>query len=165
MSRAYAIYKSGLLALLAFIALAPAAQANERIRSFDSTITVAPDGTLEVREVIRVNAEGENIRRGIYRDFPTIYKGQGGRTIVVGFAFVGATRDGNDEPWRIEAHDNGQRVYLGSKSVELSHGEHTYELVYRTDRQMGFFADHDELYWNVTGNGWGFEIERGTATA
>ncbi len=78
--------------------------------------------------------------------------------------FVGATRDGNDEPWRIEAHDNGQRIWLGSKAVELSHGEHTYELTYRTDRQMGYFADHDELYWNVTGNGWGFEIERATAT-
>ena len=28
---------------------------------------------------------------------------------------------------------------------------------------MGFFADHDELYWNVTGNGWDFEIDRATA--
>ena len=45
----------------------------------------------------------------------------------------------------------------------LPHGEHTYELVYRTDRQMGYFADHDELYWNVTGNGWDFPIDRVTA--
>ena len=55
------------------------------------------------------------------------------------------------------------RVYLGSANVMLPHGEHTYELVYRTDRQMGFFADHDELYWNVTGNGWDFPIDRATA--
>jgi uncharacterized membrane protein YgcG len=153
-----------LLGFLAWLAGPLAAQAKERIVSFDSTITVARDGTLEVRELIRVKAEGENIRRGIYRDFPTVYQAKDGRTITVGFVFERATRDGNDEPWRIEAHDNGQRIWLGSKSVELSHGEHTYELVYRTDRQMGYFADHDELYWNVTGNGWGFEIERATAT-
>ena len=38
-----------------------------------------------VREVIRVRAEGSNIRRGIYRDFPTIYPAGDGRQIVVGF--------------------------------------------------------------------------------
>ena len=157
------IYKAALLVLLAWLAPAQA-EARERILSFDSTISVARDGTLEVRERIKVYAEGQNIRRGIYRDFPTIYQANGGRTVVIGFAFVGATRDGKDEPWRTEKRDNGVRIYLGSKSVELPHGEHTYELVYRTDRQMGFFADHDELYWNVTGNGWMFAIERATAT-
>lgn len=154
----------GLLALLAWLALGAVARADERILSFESTIHVALDGTLEVRELIRVNAEGRNIRRGIYRDFPTIYEAQDGRTIVVGFAFVGATRDGNDEPWRIEARGNGQRIYLGNPSATVPPGEHTYELVYRTDRQMGFFADHDELYWNVTGNGWAFPIDRASAT-
>jgi uncharacterized membrane protein YgcG len=39
-----------------------------------------------------------------------------------------------------------------------------YELSYRTDRQLGFFADHDELYWNVTGNDWNFVIEKARAT-
>jgi hypothetical protein len=62
------------LALTAFACVA-FAHADERILSFDSTITVAHDGTLEVRETIRVNAEGDAIRRGIYRDFPTIYPG------------------------------------------------------------------------------------------
>ena len=45
----------------------------------------------------------------------------------------------------------------------VTSGEHTYELVFRTDRQLGYFADHDELYWNVTGNGWDFPIDRATA--
>jgi hypothetical protein len=29
---------------------------------------------------------------------------------------------------------------------------------------LGYFEDHDELYWNVTGFGWAFPIDRGTAT-
>ena len=161
MSTVRAIYKCALL-LLAW-ACAPAALADERILSFDQTITVQPDGSLEVRESIRVRAEGRNIRRGIYRDFPTTYPAEGGRQIVVGFRFESATRDGQSEPWRTENLSNGVRVYLGSASVMLPHGEHTYELHYRTDRQMGFFADHDELYWNVTGNGWEFAIDHATA--
>ncbi len=164
MTRLVHIYKSALFVLLGVCALHQPARADERILSFDSTITVARDGTLSVREVIRVRAEGQNIKRGIYRDFPTTYPGKNGGTIVVGFAFDSATRDGNAEPWRVENHQNGVRIYLGSKSVTLPRGEHTYELHYRTDRQTGFFADYDEIYWNVTGNGWGFEIDQATAT-
>lgn len=152
------------LALAACLLGAMPARADERILSFDSAITVQRDGTLEVRETIRVRAEGQNIRRGIYREFPTIYSGQNGRQIVVGFAFESATRDGQPEPWRMEQVGNGVRIYLGSAAVTLPRGEHTYELHYRTDRQMGFFADHDELYWNVTGQGWNFPMDRVSAS-
>jgi Predicted membrane protein (DUF2207). len=37
-------------------------------------------------------------------------------------------------------------------------GEQTYTLVYVTTGQLGFFDEHDELYWNVTGNDWVFPI-------
>jgi uncharacterized membrane protein YgcG len=154
-------FKVALLALV--IAAAAPAFADERILSFGETITVARDGSLTVLETIRVRAEGQKIRRGIYRDFPTTYSGSGGRPIVVGFAFESATRDGRDEAWHTEARGNGVRVYLGSPNAMVSHGEHIYELRYHTDRQMGFFADHDELYFNVTGNGWDFAIDRVTA--
>ena len=152
------------LALAAWSIAAPSAVAEERILSFDSLITVQPDGTLVVSDTIRVRAEGRNIRRGIYREFPTIYPGKDGRQVIVGFAFETATRDGRPEPWRTEQVGNGVRIYLGSASVMLPPGEHTYEIVYRTDRQMGFFADHDELYWNVTGTEWDFPIDEASAT-
>ena len=139
------------------------ALADEHILSFDSAITVEHDGTLEVHETIRVLAEGHAIRRGIFRDFPTIYPAVGGRTVTVGFWFESASRDGQPEPWRVEPASNGLRIYLGSASVMLAPGEHTYDIVYRTDRQMGYFADHDELYWNVTGNGTAFVTDRASA--
>jgi uncharacterized membrane protein YgcG len=157
-----ALYKSVLLTLLAALVLPAAAE--ERILSFDSEITVAPDGTLAVRETLQVKVEGNRIQRGIFRDFPTTYSTADGRQIVVGFQFVDALRDGKPERWRTEPRGNGVRVYLGSASVTLPRGEHVYVLEYRTDRQMGYFADHDELYWNVTGNGWDFRIDRATAT-
>jgi hypothetical protein len=39
-------------------------------------------------------------------------------------------------------------------------GRHVYEITYRTARQLGFFDKHDELYWNVNGNGWSFAMDR-----
>ena len=160
------IYKSAFPALLAFLVWATgatSARADERILSFDETITVNADGSLYVREVIRVRVEGNKIRRGIFRDFPTIYQGSDGRRYEVGFSFQGASRDGRPEQSRVENRSNGVRVYLGNPSVMVPHGEHIYEIVFRTDRQMGFFANHDELYWNVTGNGWDFPIDVATA--
>ena len=82
---------------------------------------------------------------------------------MVGFAFQGASRDGQPEQWRAENRGNGVRIYMGNPSAFVQQGEHTYELVFRTDRQLGYFGDHDELYWNVTGNGWDFPIDRVSA--
>ena len=55
---------------VAALALSGAARAAEVIHSFDSHVVVARDGELTVTETIRVRAEGTEIRRVIYRDFP-----------------------------------------------------------------------------------------------
>ncbi len=59
--------------------------------------------------------------------------------------------------------DNGKRIRIGSAEVFLNNGPHVYEISYRTTRQLGYFEDYDELYWNVTGNSWTFPIERAEA--
>ena len=141
-----------------------AAAASERVMSFASAITVDPDGSMLVTETIKVVSSGDQIKRGIYRDFPTTYKDRAGNTYVVGFAIQAVALDGKPEAHHTEALSNGIRIYIGRKEVLLPPGEHTYTLRYRTDRQLGFFKDHDELYWNVTGNGWIFPIETASAT-
>lgn len=150
--------------LLAALAPATAQDQDERIRSFDSRITVNVDGSILVKETIAVQSAGESIKHGIYRDFPTIYRDRRGNRYSVLFEIVSLRRDGDDEPYHTEDQSNGVRVYFGSSTYDLPPGEHTYEFVYRTNRQLGFFADHDELYWNVTGNGWKFPIDVATAT-
>jgi len=139
------------------------AQAQEQIVNFDSDITIKPDGSMEVRETIAVVALGEQIKRGIYRDFPTRYKDRLGNRYTVPFEVVEVLRDGKPEPHHTEKIANGVRLYIGDKDVMLERGPYRYTIVYRTNRQLGFFKDHDELYWNVTGNGWAFTIGRATA--
>jgi hypothetical protein len=88
-----------LSALLLFVAVAVSAAAQEVIRNFVSDVTIAPDGELTVRETITVNAEGNQIRRGILRDFPTTYTRPDGTRVRVGFEVLKVMRDGRDEPY------------------------------------------------------------------
>lgn len=138
--------------------------ADERILDYQSDIRIHQNGTLTVTETIRVRAEGNNIRRGIYRDFPTHYKDRLGNRYRVDFSVLSVRRNGQPEPWHTEKRSNGIRVYFGSANHFLAHGVHQYELIFFTNRQIGFFKEHDELWWNVTGNGWMFPIDHVTAT-
>ncbi|SEH58492.1 DUF2207 domain-containing protein [Paracoccus alkenifer] len=150
------------LVLLALLALQPA-WADERILSFDSDLRVQPDGAFLVTETIRVRAEGDRIQRGIFRDFPMLAR-DGRGTYRVGFQLLSVTRDGRPEPSRVEQIARAVRIYMGSPDTRLTPGEHVYQITYRTDRQLRFFDDHDEVYWNATGTEWLFPIDLATAT-
>ena len=152
-----------LFALVALVSLGLIAQARERIQNFTSDATVNVDGSLDVTETIAITVEGDVIKHGIYRDFPTTYTNDKGLRVVVGFDVLAVKRDGDDEPYTLEGLSNGERVKIGSRDTYVSRGLHRYEITYRTTRQLGFFEKYDELYWNVTGNGWTFPIDQATA--
>ena len=137
--------------------------AAEYIESFHSDIRVQQNGDLLVQETIRVYAEGKSIKRGIYRDFPTRYTNAEGFNHVVGFELLSIERDGNPEPHHSENRSNGIRIYIGDANVYLQPDFYEYQIYYRSTRQLGFFDDFDELYWNVTGNNWSFPIEHASA--
>jgi uncharacterized membrane protein YgcG len=149
-----------LLPLLAALALLQptAARADERILHFLSDVAVGKDGALDVTETIRLRAEGDEIERGIQRDFPTRYEAAG-RDVRVGFDLLEVTRDGDPEPAELTPHGNGVRIRIGRADVLIAPGEHVYRIRYRTTRQLGFFEGFDELYWNATGTGWTFPID------
>jgi uncharacterized membrane protein YgcG len=155
---------TALLLMAALMLLSPVDRAGaadgEHILSFDSIVTVHADTTLTVQETIHFVSEGVSIQHGLYRDFPTTYENPGRAPVRVAFQVLSLMRDGSTEPWHATRQTNGTRVYFGSSSVDLDPGEHTYVFTYSSDRQLGFFDDHDELFWNVTGNGWEFPIER-----
>jgi uncharacterized membrane protein YgcG len=135
----------------------------EQITRFRSDITLLDDSSLQVTETISVVAAGRQIRHGIYRDFPTSYADLLNNRYVVGFRMLSATFDSAPEAFRVEDSSNGKRIYLGDANLFVSNGPHTYTITYTTDRQLGFFKDHDELFWNVTGLGWGFPIQQASA--
>lgn len=157
------IVRVGATAILLAVSIG-LAHADERILSYHSLIELAKSGKMTVTETIKVNAEGYQIKRGIYRDFPLTFKGDDGRMHRVDFSIVSIERDGQPDDYHTETIDNGIRIYIGKEGVLLDHGEHTYSITYETGRQIRYFPDHEELFWNVTGNGWRFAIMEASAT-
>ena len=152
------------LLALALICLPFASLADERILSFHSDVRVMTDGIIEVTETIKVRAEGKQIRRGIYRDFPVDYEDRIGNAYRIKLETLAVLRNGAPEASHTVRSGRDVRTYFGSSSRFVEHGVHTYEFRYRVNRILGFFEQHDELYWNVTGNNWAFPIDEASAT-
>jgi hypothetical protein len=136
-----------------------AGHSQERILSYDILAEIEKNGTLLVREDIRVVAEGNAIIRGIFRSFPTKYKDRLGNNFKVGFEVMEVLKNGSPEPWFTEEKGNGVVLYIGDRNIELNPGIYTYSISFRTTRQIGFFDDFDELYYNAIGGDWAFPIE------
>ena len=142
------------VALVAW-AIAVSSAAAERIQDFHSAIRIQADGVIEVTERIVVEAGG----RELARDFPTDYRDRFGNRVSVPFEVRRVRRNGTEEPWALERLANAVRIRIGRADTPLAPGTHVYEFTYRTARQIGHFPDHDELYWNVNGNGLMFPVD------
>ncbi|MBX3511170.1 MAG: DUF2207 domain-containing protein [Hyphomonadaceae bacterium] len=145
-----------LLFVFALLAATPAL-AREQISRFDVTVTVQRSGAIEVTERLAVVAEGDQIRRGIFRDLPRYFE-RGGQRYRYDYHIAGITRDGRDEPYETSTEGGAYRIRIGDPDYLLPNGEHIYELRYSVRGQVRYFADYDEIYWNATGNYWAFPI-------
>jgi hypothetical protein len=147
-----------LLALLTLLFAFPAL-AEEAITSFSTDVTLRTDGSVDVIETIVVKAEGNEIRRGIFRDIPTLLVNPDNSRLRSDLDVVEVKRDGRTEPYMLEGLDAGfKRIRIGDKDVFLSTGTHTYTIRYTMTRMGRSFAEYDELFWNSTGNYWAFPI-------
>lgn len=140
------------------LSLAVPALAREEISAFASDVTLRTDGSVRVIETIDVEAEGIDIRRGIYRDIPVTLQSDQGLKIRINLDVANVTRDGQPEQFRVEHMGDFQRIWIGNPDRFISTGQHRYVVTYSMDRMARSFADHDELYWNATGNYWDFPI-------
>ncbi|MCS2607875.1 DUF2207 domain-containing protein [Halomonas dongshanensis] len=137
--------------------------AEEVIERLEADIKVKPDSSVEITETIRVHAEGEQIQRGIFRDIPTVLAGEGRRQVRQVLDVLSVKRNGEPERYTVNKLMNGKRIQIGRTDAILPHGTHTYEIRYRIDRAARMFQEHDELYWNATGNFWELPILKASA--
>lgn len=156
---------------------------SDRITSFNSTVRMGNHGKLLVQEVISIhNGNGapntayanqeettdetgnDDIKRGIVRAFPLYYINKYKLFQNTTFKLKEVLRDGKPENYHTENYENGILVYTGSKDIILEEGDYTYSITYETDHQLKSLKDFDELYWNVTGNGWPFRIDAASCT-
>lgn len=137
--------------------------AAEVIHNYTVRIEIRQNGSLNVTETIEVTAEGKEIRRGIYRDFPLNRRTFLGGILDADYMIDSVKKNGVEEPWHTDVNtDNGnKRIYIGDSGTFLENGRYTYEITYHTYDQVFSFDDYDELYWNAIGTAWSFPIEKG----
>ena len=150
--------------VLALLCLALPAAAREEISSFESNTVLRVDGSVDVTEQIDVNAEGDQIRHGIYRDVFVVLTNPDGSKLRSSLGVVGVTLDGQPAAYSTEGITNSVRIKIGDADTVIDPGAHRYVIHYTMTRMARFFADHDELYWNATGNYWNFPIVRAAVT-
>lgn len=152
------------LLFLVCLLTATVATAQERILDFQSTVVVNKDRSVDVTEEIKVQVEGINIQRGIYRDIITTMQDERGKRQRLKLTVQEVLKNGSPENFVTEPNGIYTQVKIGNAEVFLSNGEYTYTIKYNLNRQVRFFENYDEVYWNVTGNGWMFSIEKAGVT-
>jgi hypothetical protein len=147
-------------ALVSLVATAARAQRSIAIERFDATIQVRPDAAIDVSESIVARFTGS--WNGIYRTIPVKYRTAQGLNWTLRLALLGATDEAGRE-LRVETSREGHYVKYKIWVPGAQDATHTLVLRYRASNGLRFFKDHDELYWNVTGDEWDFPIEAATA--
>jgi hypothetical protein len=149
------------LFLLAAFLPAPARGEDFTIRSFRAAIEVRNDASLRIAETI--GTEFHRPRHGIYRDIPFRYTDELGKKTVTPIRVVAVTdASGNARKYRTERAGGFLRVRIGDPD-RFVNGRQTYVITYDVENGVLFFPDHDELYWNVTGNDWPVPIDAAEA--
>ena len=147
------------LCLCLYLCLSSVALAQDfTIHEFESSISVKKDSSITVKETLSV--EFHRPRHGIYRDIPYRYQDSFGNSVTTPTDIISVT-DGSDGKvkYKVSRTGNSIRVRIGDAKQYVS-GLRQYEITYRVQNAILFFDDHDELYWNVTGNEWVAAIKK-----
>ena len=151
-----------LLALLTVLFIAaPTTQARDlTIQRFDETVTVNPDGTIEVTEIIEARFTG--FWHGIYRTIPVEYDTPQHLNYSLLLEPLSVTDD-DGHALKYEQKREGRYLKFKISVPDAQDTTKTVLLHYRILNAIRFFDDHDELYWNVTGGEWDAPIRSASA--
>jgi uncharacterized membrane protein YgcG len=128
-----------------------------RIEKFDAEIVVSPNGSIDVTEVIQVHFIG-GPWHGLYRTIPIEYVTPQGLNYTL-FLNVKSVTDSDGRKLKFDAsrerHYRKLKIYVPN----ADNSRQTISIEYTVSDALRFFDDHDELYWNVTGDNWDVPIQ------
>lgn len=129
--------------------------------SFHADITVNADASVDVVE--RIVGEFYEERHGIFRKIPVRYETEEGSSMTLPVDVTSVLRNGKREPFKAYRENDDLVIKIGDANVTFG-GPFTYEISYTVDRVILYEEKTDQLYWNVTGNGWDVPITDASAT-
>ncbi len=143
------------LVLIAIIFIFPLwpvhADSGYSIDSFKSTIEIQSDGSVAVTEIIDVTFTIAS--HGIYRYIPVVYQDEKDEKKYTEIEIIDI-REGNNYPeYETRYSTSNLEIKIGDPE-KLIIGNKRYIIQYSVRGVIKTYDDYDELYWNVTGNGW-----------
>ena len=139
----------------------------ETILNYDTTLTLDQSGELYGQERILMTVEHNQVRLGIYREYPENFFALG-KSYQSPYEIIAVTRDGKPEPFWTERRDGVLKLFTGARDNRpenyLPKGKAEYQITWRSKQHVRRFSQFDELYYNATGNEWSFPIESATVT-
>lgn len=151
-----------LLSALALAWVSGTASAERRlvIEDFNADVQVGADGAISVTETIRPRFEGS--WNGIFRTIPVDYVTPQGFNYELRLEVDSVTDERGGE---LKYESSRERHYRKLKIFVpgAEDARRTVVIRYRVTNGLKFFEEHDELYWNVTGDEWEVPIEHARA--
>jgi uncharacterized membrane protein len=154
------VIRFALLLMLGLTAPPFQAQRSIAIKRFDAAIVVDRDGSVDVTETVTATFTGS--WNGIYRTVPVDYRTPQGFNWTLRLDLLGVTDD-EGRPLEVQSSREGHYVKYRIRVPGAQDATRTVVIHYRAANGLRFFEDHDELYWNVTGDEWDVPIEAAAA--
>ena len=135
-------------------------QRSWRIADFSADVDVHKDGSADINEKISLVFIGEF--HGIHRYIPVDYPGPDGSNYSLFLKVRNVTDEEGQKLKYSSKTQSGYRVLtiMIPGAVDTSKRIH---ILYSVQNAVKFLEDHDEFYWNVTGNGWSVPIDAASA--
>jgi uncharacterized membrane protein YgcG len=155
------VVKAFLVVLLGILPGPVAAQVrNWRIADFKDTIAINRDASTFVSEKIALVFVGQ--WHGIHRTIPVEYPGPHGTNYTL-FVDVKSVTDENGNKLKYESSKSGDFLDLKIYIPDAVDATREVNIDYTARNAIRAFDDHDEFYWNVTGNDWPVPIDHASA--
>src|SRR5438105_12532431 len=149
-----------LLLVTVIAATSLSAQRSYSIERFDARIRVNRDAIVDVTETITARFVGSY--NGLFRTIPVQYRTAQGLNWTLGVSLQSAQDDAGRN-LRTETSRQSHYVKYKIWIPGAANATRTIVLRYRATNGLRFFDEHDELYWNVTGDEWEVPIRAASA--
>ncbi|MBI4475039.1 MAG: DUF2207 domain-containing protein [Acidobacteria bacterium] len=142
--------------LLSTVFAFPLSERSLVIERFEVRVRVDRDGSIVVTETIHPRFEGR--WNGIFRTIPIEYRSLDGfnKTFFLELDSI-TDEDGNDLDYESSREQHYRKFKIWVPGAEDT--TRTVKITYRIPNALLYFEDHDELYWNFTGDEWDIPIE------
>jgi hypothetical protein len=150
--------------LVLFLGIFPGSAAGQnkswRIADFKDTISINRDAGTFVSEKITLVFIGA--WHGIHRTIPVEYPGPHGTNYTL-FIDVKRVTDENGNKLKYDSSKSGDFLDLKIYIPDAVDATRVVNIDYAVRNAIRSFDDHDEFYWNVTGNDWPVPIDHASA--